>query len=98
MATTIHCVGFSVEVIESYNIVRHRLNLAMANWARVQSGDVPESNKGLSKKPQPAHEMSFTMADDDGDPSGRVTINVEKYIMTTSDELKDVKRDDEDDE
>lgn len=98
MATTIHCVGFSVEVAESYNNVRHRVNLAMANWARVQAGDIPENNKGESKKPQPAHEMSFMMVDDDGDVSGRISINIEKYIMTTSDEIKDVKRDDEDDE
>lgn len=98
MATEIHFQGGSVEVAETYNNVRHRVNLAMTNLERVKQGDVPENMKGESKKPQPAHEMSFTLVDDDGDPTGRVSINVEKYIMVTSDELKDGKRDDDEDD
>ena len=100
MATTIHCTGFSVDVAESYNNVRQRINLAMANLERVRQGDLPVNSKGVTKNHQPAHEMSFTTVDEDGDPEGRVTINVDKYIMATSDELKDVSRsdDDEDDE
>lgn len=99
MATEIHFQGGSIEVAETYNNVRHRVNLAMINLHNLQQGEPAVNSKGVTKNPQPAHEMSFTTIDEDGDPTGRVTINVEKYICCTSDELKDVSNSgDEDDD
>jgi hypothetical protein len=86
---TIHFQGGSVEVEESYNTARLRINRAMVNWQLVQQGEPVLNTKGTTKHPDPAHEMSFTKVDDDGDPCGRVTINIEKYICMDDDELKD---------
>jgi predicted esterase YcpF (UPF0227 family) len=87
--TVIHFQGGSVEVAETYNLVRQRVNRAERNKLLAEAGDPVLDTKGKVKDYDPAHEMSFTLIDDDEDETGRFSLNIDKYICVTSDELQD---------
>jgi hypothetical protein len=89
MATEIHYQGGSVEVVESFTLVRQRVNRAMINWEATKIGEEVFNTKGEVKKAEPTHDMTFTIADENGEPVGRVVIKIEKFIAVTSDELND---------
>lgn len=89
MSCEIHFRGGSVEVAEKYNLIRQRVNRAMRDQILAKNGEPILNTKDKVVEYEPAHLMSFTTVDEDGDPTGRVSININEYICVTSDDLKD---------
>jgi hypothetical protein len=87
--TTIHFQGGSADVAETYNLVRQRVDRAMRNKLAAEAGEEVTDTKGKVTKYEPSHYMSFTLLDEDEDETGRFSLNIDKYICVTSDELKD---------
>lgn len=77
MATTLLVQGGEIEVDETFNFVRSRINKALKSKVDYEAdgGD----------KYTPAHDLSFKTAD-----GGRIAVSPEKVIGVMSDEPKDV--------
>jgi hypothetical protein len=86
MATTLLVQGGEIELSDSFNKTRDRLNKALK-----QKIDYENSESGGEYKP--AHTLSFKTAD-----NGRVAINPDKVIGVLSDEPKDMGSASEDDD
>ena len=82
MATTLHVQGADIELEESFNLVRQRLNTVtkMMLDYREEGGQ----SLGNGAKFEPFHTLSFKTAG-----GGRIAINPEKVIGVSSDEAKD---------
>jgi hypothetical protein len=82
MATTLHMQGGDIEVDESFNLVRQRLN----NAAKLVIDYREQGNDALPNgaKFEPFHTLSFKTVE-----GGRIAVNPDKVIAVSSDQAKD---------
>lgn len=78
MATEIHFQGGSIDVDETFNFVRKRLNDGARQVEDYRNGSIEGKNF------EPFHALSFKT-----EGGGRICVNPEKVICVTSDEAKD---------